>query len=189
MESETLAKLMEGNRRYVEGLTSQKDLKGKREETKTGQHPLATVICCSDSRVVPEYIFDTNLGEIFTIANAGNIVSDIDIGSAEYGVGHLHTPLLIVMGHEKCGAVTAAYDGHDESKITKIVKKIAPCVNKVKKGGERTSEIEQAVVANVKAVMRKLKKSPIVKKALDEDRVKIIGMKYYFDGRIEVISK
>ncbi|MBU0532663.1 carbonic anhydrase [Candidatus Micrarchaeota archaeon] len=186
---DVISKLVEGNKRYISGKLSEKDIIKKREGSKTGQKPMATVVCCSDSRVVPEFIFDTNLEEIFTIITAGNVVGGIALGSIEYAVGHLHTPLLIVMGHEKCGAVTAAYDDHKEASITKIVDKIKPAVERTKKGGEKNAEIEEAIKENVKNVIEEIKKSPIVEKALKEGKLKILGMKYYFeDGRVETIN-
>ncbi|MFH0884121.1 MAG: carbonic anhydrase [Candidatus Micrarchaeota archaeon] len=186
--NEALNRLIEGNKRFVSGGVEQKDFAPRREELKSSQHPFATVVCCSDSRVVPEYIFDVGLGDVFTVISAGTVVDKIGIGSVEYAVGHLHTPLLVVMGHEKCGAVKAAYHNHDESNITAIVKKIAPAIKRAKKGGAEDEELEKAAVFNVKGVMRKLKKSPIVKKALDEGKLKIIGMKYHLDGKAEVVA-
>jgi carbonic anhydrase len=185
MESdEAMERLIDGNKRFLGDAMLHKTFAARREELKGGQQPFATVVCCSDSRIVPEYIFDVGLGDIFTVISAGNVVDKIGIGSVEYAVGHLHTPLLVVMGHEKCGAVKAAYHGHDESNITAIVKKLAPSI----KGGDEAGELDKATVFNVKAMMRKLKKSPIVKKALDEGKLKIVGMKYHLDGRAEVVA-
>jgi carbonic anhydrase len=186
---EVLNRLVEGNKRFMSGNLEPKDVKGKREASKTGQKPMATIICCSDSRVVPEFIFNTNLEDIFTIITAGNVVGDISLGSIEYAVGHLHTPVLIVMGHEKCGAVTASYDNYKEASITKIMEKINPATEKVKKGGDKTDEIEQAVIENIKNVIEDIKKSPVVSKALNEGNLRIVGAKYYFeDGRVEIIE-
>jgi carbonic anhydrase len=185
---EALAKLMEGQKRYKEGQMHQKDLVARRNELKEGQNPMAVVVSCSDSRVVPEYVFDVGLGEVFTVISAGNIVDKIGLGSIEYAVGHLHTPLVIVMGHEKCGAVKAAYHGHNESNITAIVKKIAPAVKKAKKGGIEAEEVEKACVNNVKSVMRKIKKSPVVKEKLEKGEVMIIGLKYFLDGHVETVK-
>jgi carbonic anhydrase len=187
--NEVLNRLMEGNKRFVAGTSEPKNFVARREELKSGQAPVATVICCSDSRVVPEYIFDVGLGDIFTIVTAGNVVDRIGLGSIEYGVGHLHTPLLIVMGHQKCGAVRATYEGgHAESDIAAIVKRIAPAVKRARKGGDADEECEKAAVFNVKAVMRRIKRSPVVAKELAEGRLTIVGMKYSLDGRVEVVA-
>ena len=185
---EALKRLMDGNGRFVSGNMEPRNLVARREELKSGQQPFAVVVACSDSRVVPEYIFDVGLGDIFTVVSAGNVVDKIGIGSVEYAVGHLHAPLLVVMGHEKCGAVKAAYHDHNESNITAIMKKIAPSIKKAKKGGSEEEELDKAAVFNVKAVMRKLKKSPIVKSALEAGRLKMIGMKYHLDGKAEKVA-
>lgn len=185
---EALAKLMEGNKRYVAGALEGKNFSSKREELRSGQQPIAIVVACSDSRVVPEYIFDVTLGDIFTVISAGNVVDKIGIGSVEYAVGHLHAPLLVVMGHEKCGAIKAAYHDHKESNITSIVKKIAPAIKKVKKGGEESEELEKAAVQNVKNMIRKIRKSPIIKEALEQGKLKVVGMKYCFGGHVETIA-
>jgi carbonic anhydrase len=185
---EALAKLLEGNKRFLAGTPAAKEFVARREELKGGQHPIATVVSCSDSRVVPEYIFDVGLGEIFKVESAGNVLDKIGLGSVEYGVGHLHTPLLVVLGHEGCGAVTAAYDGHAEGNIAAIIKKLAPAIKKAKKGGEKSAEIEQAAAINVKKMMGKLKKLPPVKAALESGALKIVGMKYGLGGAAEVIA-
>jgi carbonic anhydrase len=187
-QNEALNRLMEGNKRFVSGAMEQKNFGPRREELKSGQNPFAAVVACSDSRIVPEFIFDVGLGDVFTVVSAGNVVDKIGIGSVEYAVGHLHTPLLVVMGHEKCGAVKAAYHDHDESNITAIVKKLAPSIKKARKGGAEEEELDKAAVLNVKAVMRKLRKSPIIKKALDEGKLKIVGMKYHLDGNVEIVA-
>jgi len=185
---EALAKLMDGNKRFLAGSMEARNHSARREELKNGQQPIATVVTCSDSRVVPEFIFDVGLGEVFKVETAGNVVDKIGIGSVEYAIGHLHTPLLVVLGHEKCGAVTAAYDGgHTEGCIGAIVKKIAPAVKRAKKGGDKGAEIEQAAAINVKKMVSKLKKSPIVKEKLEKGELKIVGLKYYLDGRVESV--
>ena len=186
---EALGKLLEGNKRFVSGSIENKDFSAKREELKTGQHPYAVVVSCSDSRVVPEFIFDVGLGEIFTSVEAGNVADKVGLGSIEYGVEHLHAPLLVVMGHEKCGAVTVAYDGGEVGgNIATIIKKIAPAAKRAKKGGEKATEVEKAIVFNVKKSIKNiLAKSPILKKAAEEGHLKVVGMKYFFDGHVEVV--
>ena len=180
-----LERLMEGNKRYVEGMLAAKDVKSKREETKDSQKPFVTIVSCSDSRVVPEYIFDENLGEIFVIRTAGNIVDTITLGSIEYGVEHLGTPLLVVLGHEKCGAVTAACAGGEcGHNIAAIVEKIKPAANKCK------NDIESSVKENVKCVIDEIRQKSEVLKNLENGRkLKIVGMEYFFeDGRVEKVE-
>ena len=122
--------LKEGNTRFVSGaLTPKDDYATLREQLSTGQHPFAVVLCCSDSRVAPEIIFDQKLGDLFVIRNAGNIVDEEVLGSIEYAVEHLESPLVVVMGHSACGAVTATYHGGDlTGHIADLAKHIRPSI-------------------------------------------------------------
>lgn len=123
--------LKEGNNRFISGtLTPKDDYATLREKLSTGQHPFAVVLCCSDSRVAPEIIFDQKLGDLFVIRNAGNIVDEEVLGSIEYAVEHLETPLVVVMGHAACGAVTATCHGGDlPGHILDLTKRIKPSIN------------------------------------------------------------
>ena len=123
--------LKEGNARFVSGALTQKDdYATLREQLSVGQHPFAVVLCCSDSRVAPEIIFDQKLGDLFVIRNAGNIVDEEVLGSIEYAVEHLETPLVVVMGHSACGAVTATCQGGDlPGHIIDLTKRIKPSIN------------------------------------------------------------
>ena len=127
---QALNQLKEGNARFVSGaLTPKDDYAELREKLSTGQHPFAVVLCCSDSRVAPEIIFDQKLGDLFVIRNAGNIVDEEVLGSIEYAVEHLETPLEVVMGHAACGAVTATYHGGDlPGHIADLAKRIKPSI-------------------------------------------------------------
>jgi carbonic anhydrase len=187
---EVLSLLMQGNKRYMEGKLLDHDVKEKREETLSGQEPLVTVVACSDSRVVPEYIFDTNLEEIFSIQTAGNIVDEITIGSIEYGVAHAGTPVLMIMGHEKCGAVTACIDGAREGNITAIMEKIEPGIEDVPREGDADHVVTECAKANVKAVISELlEKSETIRNLVDEGKLKVVGAMYYLtDGRVDIIA-
>lgn len=187
---QVLNRLMEGNKRYMAGELQPKDVKAKREASLKGQKPGATVVACSDSRVEPVYIFDTNIEEIFSIQTAGNVVDDITIGSVEYAVAHLHTPVVMVLGHEKCGAVTAAYDSHREGNITKIVEKIEPAIKDVERTDDKAADVVKCAEANVKAVMTELmEKSEIIRDAVQKGETKLVGAMYYLsDGRVELIA-
>ena len=123
--------LKEGNERFVTGTLSNKDSYIEdRKKLCEGQHPFAVVLCCSDSRVAPEIIFDQKLGDLFVIRNAGNIVDEEVLGSIEYAVEHLKTPLVVVMGHAACGAVTATCQGGDlPGHILDIAKRIKHSIN------------------------------------------------------------
>ena len=124
--------LKSGNARFVSGsLTPKDDYTDLREQLSAGQHPFAVVLCCSDSRVAPEIIFDQKLGDLFVIRNAGNVVDDDVLGSIEYAVEHLGTPLVVVLGHSCCGAVTATCQGGDlPGHIVDIAQRIRPIIDK-----------------------------------------------------------
>ncbi len=182
---EAMRRLAEGNKRYVEGRMKGYDLPARRNELVGGQHPFVTMIACSDSRVCPEYIFDANLGEIFLIESAGNVVDDIGLGSVEYGVEHLHTPLLVVLSHTKCGAVTATCQGgRVEGNLASVVKKIKPAAEKA------GNEVNAAIDQNAKDVVQDiLSRSPAVKKAVDEGKTKIVVMKYHLEtGEAKIVG-
>ena len=128
---QALELLKAGNDRFVSGALAKKDdYTTLREQLSAGQHPFAVVLCCSDSRVAPEIIFDQKLGDLFVIRNAGNIVDEEVLGSIEYAVEHLETPLVVVMGHSACGAVTATCQGGDlPGHIIDLAKRIKPSIN------------------------------------------------------------
>ena len=123
--------LRHGNERFISGKLLPKDTYAEDRKTLCeGQHPFAVVLCCSDSRVAPEIIFDQKLGDLFVIRNAGNVVDEDVLGSIEYAVEHLETPLVVVLGHSCCGAVTATCQGGDlPGHILDIAKRIKPSVN------------------------------------------------------------
>src|SRR5881394_3335221 len=103
----------------------------RQRELTAGQHPHAEILSCADSRVPPEIVFDQGLGDLFVVRVAGNVATDTEIGSLEYGAEHLHIPLLVVLGHESCGAVTAAVQGGEvEGHIVSLVNLIKPAVDK-----------------------------------------------------------
>ena len=127
----TLEALKEGNTRFMAGESSRKaDFSADRERLSQGQHPFAVVLCCSDSRVSPEILFNQGLGELFVIRNAGNVVDEDVLGSIEYAVEHLGTPLVVVLGHSNCGAVTATCQGGElPGHIKSIAERIRPSID------------------------------------------------------------
>ena len=141
-----LRRLVEGNRIYVEALDHERDL------SQDGQRPFACVITCADSRVVPEHIFMTGLGELFVIRVAGNVVGPIELASAVYACEHLHTRLLLVLGHTHCGAIKAALDG-EEGSVAAITERIAAALGDVR-------DPYEASVANARAAAAELSASP-----------------------------
>jgi carbonic anhydrase len=180
---ETLRKLIEGNERFVAGRARFPTVcKETLADLAKGQHPYATILGCSDSRVLPELIFDANFGELFIVRVAGNVVSPEVMASLQYAGAHLHTPLFVVLGHEGCGAVTAALDSklHDvqhQSRIQMLVENILPGLS----GFADTSiegQLAQAVEANVRWSMRQLAESPEGACALEESHAKMVGAVY-----------
>lgn len=189
---EAKAKLVAGNERYVSGQLEAKDLsEAKRQElAEKGQKPFAIILTCSDSRVPPELLFNQGLGDIFVIRTAGNVVDPIAIGSIEYGVEHLKAPLLVVLGHEKCGAVKATIEAGDaavEGNIGAIVEKIRPSVKKVKAAGITGVNLPEAAAnENVKEVMEQLDQSPVIKELVEKGELTVMGAKYHLgSGQVE----
>jgi carbonic anhydrase len=192
---EALMKLMDGNKRYV-GMTmnacAESNTIGREKLTK-GQKPYAIILSCSDSRVPPELVFDQGLGEIFVVRVAGNVPDPIVIGSIEYAAEHIGSHLIMVLGHERCGAVTATVDarGKGEGNIGAIVKAIAPALKKVKAEcgknkncdqKDKAKLIECVVDANARMVAANLvKQSKVIAELVKEGKVKIVAAKYDLD--------
>ena len=128
---QALSSLKEGNAQYIKGrISCPESIAKERKQFATIQHPFAIILGCSDSRVSPELLFNKlGLGNLFVIRNAGNVVDDVVAGSIEYGVKHLNSPLIMVLGHERCGAVTAAVDL--KTNPVKIDHNIKAIVNKI----------------------------------------------------------
>ncbi|MDH4439503.1 MAG: carbonic anhydrase [Rhizobium sp.] len=193
---QALAKLREGNRRFVEDANAcAADLAHRRTELAAGQHPWAIVLTCSDSRVTPELIFGgVTLGELFVVRNAGNVLDTGALGTIEYGTEHLHAPLVVVMGHKKCGAVAAACDVVKkgavlEGSIGKMVQPILP----VALAALFTSEdfVGQTVRNNaVSGAKRITEESAIVTHLVDSGAVRVIAAVYDIEtGEVAFIDK
>ena len=188
--SDAWQELLKGNQRFVAGERAIMNFPNKRIELIAGQHPFAAVISCSDSRVPPELLFDQGLGDLFIIRVAGNVAGPIELGSIEYGIEHLHIPLLVVLGHQACGAVDAAVQGPAGGNIQSILNEIEPAVKIAKKTPRTGNLVEDSVDENVKLVIKNiLKRSPITEEYVKEGKLTVIGAKYFFDtGKIEVIE-
>jgi carbonic anhydrase len=183
---EALKRLMEGNKRYAEGHAKGPNrAAARRSELAGGQNPIAVVVSCSDSRVPPELLFDQGFGDIFAIRVAGNIVDANALGSIEYAVDHLGTKLIVVLGHERCGAVTAALQGGvAPGNIKSIVDGIAPAIEK---GKARFSGhgvlLDSCILANVKMVAEKIRKTPpILSEKVEDGMLKVVGAYYDLDS-------
>jgi carbonic anhydrase len=146
------------------------------------------VVCCSDSRVGPELVFGQGLGDIVVVRVAGNVVDPVVQGSVEYAVEHLHAPLIVVMGHDDCGAVKAAVaDDHATGAIAAVVGRIRGSVEAAESQGLKDDAAVNAVTdLNIKASIQEISASPIVSKALAKGAVKILGARYHLaSGRVE----
>jgi carbonic anhydrase len=179
-----LAKLKEGNARFVASKVSDgKPTAAKRAETAQAQHPFAIILGCADSRTAPEIIFDQNIGDLFVVRTAGNLVDDHALGSIEYAVEHLGARLIVVLGHERCGAVTAALasasaPGHVES----LVRDIQPAVVATK--GKAGDAADLAVAENARLMAGKVRSDASLGDLAKE--VRILSGVYDLDtGKVE----
>ncbi|OPY05375.1 MAG: Carbonic anhydrase 2 [Syntrophus sp. PtaB.Bin001] len=205
---EALQRLMDGNKRYVESkMTSSASCNAtSRAALASSQKPYAIILTCSDSRVPPEIIFDKGLGEIFVIRVAGNVPDPVVIGSIEYAAEHLGSPLVMVLGHERCGAVKATVEAKGKTtgskNIDAIAKAIEPSVKsaakncKAGKGNAKCADaknsefLENVSDANAKSVAANLtKQSPILKHLAKEKKIKIVAAKYDLDDGLVTLFK
>jgi len=185
--NDALQTLLDGNRRFAAmKQTHPNQDRARRDEVKGGQKPFAVIVGCSDSRIPPEILFDQGIGDLFTIRLAGNIVDDTALGSIEYAVDHLGTRLVVVLGHSKCGAVTAtAKGGHAPGHIAGIVKLIAPALDRGKdKSGDL---VDNAIRENARLVAATISSSkPILEKMTEEGKIAVVPLYYDIDtGLVE----
>ncbi|MBD1911664.1 carbonic anhydrase [Leptolyngbya sp. FACHB-16] len=184
-----LQRLIEGNERFSQHHPQYPDQSQRRvREVAQTQHPFATILSCADSRVPVEIVFDQGVGDIFDVRVAGNIATPEILGSIEYAVTLLGTPVLMVLGHERCGAVTAAVQNETlPGDIGSFVKAILPAVDRVKnKSGDA---VENVVVANVHYQIEQLKRSPLLTERLQSGALKIVGGRYDLDtGRVTILT-
>ena len=187
---EALARLVEGNKRFVEmKLTHPEQDASCRTTLAKGQQPFAVILGCSDSRVPPEVIFDQGLGDLFVVRVAGNVVDDLGIASVEYAVEHLGSRLIVVLGHERCGAVTAAVKGGEfPGHLPALMTALKPAVDKSK--GCSGDAVDGAVLANVELTAALLRESkPILAELAEKGEIKIVGARYDLDsGAVELIK-
>lgn len=180
---EALERLKDGNKRFVEDKSELINVtKERREQLEEGQSPYAVVVSCSDSRVTPTTLFDVGLGELFDIRVAGNVLDKDALGSIEYGVEHLKSPLLVIMGHESCGAVTAAYD--KVKKGDKIEGNINSLVDKIEPSVVNANSLDEAIHNNTDAVVKQVNENEVVKKLVKEGKLKVVEAYYTLDGNV-----
>jgi carbonic anhydrase len=179
---EALQRLMDGNRRFQAHHLEYPHQSAQRlQEVAYSQRPFAIVLSCADSRVPTEIVFDEGIGDLFDIRIAGNIVTPEVLGSVEYAVAVLGTRLIMVLGHERCGAVTAAVTGEAvPGSIGTLVKAITPAIKS--EGTSLEDTIEKAVVANVQYQVQALKRnSPLIEERILKEQLKIVGGRYDLD--------
>jgi len=186
---QALLLLQNGNKRFVaqKRIFPHQSLE-RRTEVTGGQHPFAVILGCSDSRVPPEIIFDQGIGDLFVIRVAGNIIDDMVMGSMEYAVEHLHVPLILVLGHQRCGAVEAALkEGKAPGHVNGLLEAIKPAVEKAKSlAGDI---LDNAVRAHLERMVAQLKSAePILAEGVKRGELKIIGGYYHLEnGQVEIL--
>jgi carbonic anhydrase len=193
---EALARLAAGNERFLSGKarfpTVQKEILA---DLARGQHPYATILGCSDSRVPPELLFDAGFGELFIIRVAGNVISPEIMGTLQYAGVHLRTPLFVVLGHEGCGAVEAALatklDGANHpARIALLLDNILPGLGDVPADLAATERLHAAVEANVRWSIRQLRETPEGKARMAEGSMKLVGAIYELEtGRVRFLDE
>lgn len=186
---QALDRLLTGNKRFIADLTSRSHQgAARRIAIAKSQHPVAVVVCCSDSRSGPETIFDQGLGDLFVVRTAGHVLDGVALGSIEYACEHLHVPLVVVLGHERCGAVTAAVEGgtptgHVQTVVELVQRNIGP------KRGEAGDAVEQAVQSNARAVARQISTStPLLAGLISSEELTVVALRYDLDdGEVAVL--
>ena len=179
---QTWSDLSAGNRRFVLGKTAAHDFPAQRKALTKTQHPRVAVLSCSDSRVPPELVFDKGLGDLFVVRSAGEDDDPLSIGSLEYAVEHLGSSMIVVMGHQSCGAVTAACSG-GKSESANLDAGVTPIASSyAKMDPKRPETLDLAVRDHVHRVAQEvLAKSELLKKAFDEGKLSIIEAYYSLD--------
>ena len=190
--AQALAQLVEGNQRFQHDANGHPHLHVKRRsELAGGQSPFAVILSCSDSRVPPELIFDQGLGGLFVVRLAGNTVTRAGLESIDYAVGHLGTNLIMVLGHESCGAVKGALTecvSKPATGLPEIFANICPAVDQARrKGGDKLES--SAIDLNVTDQVKILERSPLFKKRVADGSLKIVGARYNLEtGKVEIID-
>ncbi|GIE26993.1 carbonic anhydrase [Actinoplanes italicus] len=190
---EVLANLLAGNKRFVSCTPKHPHQSRERiHAVAAGQHPIAIILGCADSRVAPELLFDQGIGDLFTNRVAGNVVSDLLLGSMEYAAEEFVPPLVMVLGHERCGAVAATQGcvrtgGKAPGHIQSIVEALTPIVGPYANGADA---VEQGVQANVRAqVAAVLAQSAVIREKVGAGHMKVVGARYDLDtGKVTVIA-
>ena len=173
--------LVEGNKRFVQNVKAQRDLRAQVLETSGGQYPFAVILSCIDSRVPAELVFDQGIGDIFSVRVAGNIINEDVLGSMEYGCKVAGSKIVVVMGHTKCGAVTAACGNVELGNITSLLQKIKPAVDLVRTDKEEMTDksIEEVSVKNIQLSIDRIRKESLILSEMEKKgEIEIVGALY-----------
>lgn len=185
IDNSILQELLAGNQRFATGQAQhpRQDAE-RRAEVASGQRPSAVIVSCSDSRVAPEIIFDQGLGDLFVVRTAGQVMDDVALASIEYAVEHLHAPLIIVMGHKRCGAVQAVIEGGEaHGHLGALIDKIKPAVEQAKTAPGDL--VDNAVRANTTTTVAKLKASEaVIAQAIKTNTLRVVGAYYDLDAGV-----
>jgi carbonic anhydrase len=196
--AQALARLLDGNRRFVSDQDNSSDISTKRRlELARGQGPFAALVGCADSRVGPEHLFGAGLGELFIVRTAGNYVDDAGYGSLAYAVAALGVPLIVVLGHERCGAVDAATklvtdNAQLPPSLTRMVQPILPAVVDARASLRGGDLVDAAIHQNVRHVVRTLRQTtdPLLADPLRTGKLMVVGAYYDLDtGRVEFFDR
>jgi carbonic anhydrase len=188
-----LKRLRDGNERYVEGVARRHDFRHERKALAGGQNPYAAILSCADSRIAPEYAFDSGRGDLFVCRVAGNFANDDTIASLEYAVAVLATPLILVLGHDACGAIDATIKSLKDNTtlpghLPSLVMALAPAV---KTSEQQTGDaLANAIRQNVVDTVARLKSAgPVLNAAVDQNKLKVVGGIYRLKtGKVDVIA-
>ena len=193
---EAIRVLRGGNARFFTGNATRPEVNAFNRRTQIlTQSPFAVVLGCSDSRVPIEIVFDQSLGDIFAVRVAGNVVEPATAGSIEYAVEHLESQVVVVMGHEGCGAVSAALLPMDEQEnepenVQFLLERIRPHVEEVPELQDMKAYMREAVIRNVRAQVAELRRNPVVAQAEDEGRIRVVGAYYEISsGAVDFVEE
>lgn len=184
---EALGQLKAGNDRFARNASNPVSLSvNRRRELADAQHPMAIVLSCADSRVPPEFIFNVGLGDLFVVRTAGEVIDRSILATVEYGADHLHIPLLVVMGHESCGAVKAAADSKTAAPSPNLDYLLKAIQAARKPSTQERDEIKTLVLANVEQVINDaMSRSTLLQRLVDEGRLNVVGAYYELvSGRV-----
>jgi carbonic anhydrase len=189
----SLERLLKGNARYVQGVSARHDFKHEREALAGGQNPFAAVLSCADSRIAPEYAFDSGRGDLFVCRVAGNFANAESVASLEYAVAVLGVPLILVLGHDSCGAVDAAIKSLRDNttlpgQMPSLVAGVSPAVKAV--SGQGGDTLGLAIKQNVVDTIAKLgSAAPILSAAVEQRKLRVVGGVYGLrDGKVKMVS-